>query len=98
MVDGRVEEMKNSIDIFYAINVIRNVQHSKTTKVEVCGVFEKLNKNIDMSILEENFDKLEENLLIEAKGEDGQRSYFTNKPLREFVGLLADEPRISSNA
>ena len=31
-----------------------------------------------MSILEETFDKLEEKLLIEAKEEDEQRSYFTN--------------------
>ena len=51
-----------------------------------------------MSILEDNFDKLEGKLLIEAKGENEQRSYFTNKSLREIVGFHADKPRISSNA
>ena len=74
MADGRIEEMKNSEDIFYPIKVIRNVQHGKPTKAKVCSFLEKLNKNIDM-FLEDNFDKLVEKQLIEAKGEDEQRSF-----------------------
>ena len=50
------------------VNLIRNVQHSKPTKAKVCDFLEKLNKNIHMSILEDNFDKLQVKLLIEAKG------------------------------
>lgn len=57
-----------------------------------------MNKNIGVSIFEDNFDKLEEKLLIEAKDEDEHRSYFINKSLRKFLKLLADEPRIFSNA
>ena len=50
------------------VNVIRNVQHSNSTKAQVCDFLEKLNKNIHMSILEDNFDKLQVKQLIEAKG------------------------------
>ena len=50
------------------VNIIRNVQHSNSTKAQVCDFLEKLNKNIHMSILEDNFDKLQVKQLIEAKG------------------------------
>lgn len=40
MVDGGVEEMKNSVDICYAANVIVNVQHTKPSKAKLCDFLE----------------------------------------------------------
>ena len=48
-MDGRVEDMKNYVYIFYTVNVTRNAQHSKATMAKDCGFLGKLNKNIDIS-------------------------------------------------
>ena len=47
IADGRDDKINMYLDIYYAINFIRKVQHNKPSKEKVFSHLKKLNKTVD---------------------------------------------------
>ena len=58
------------LDIYFAINLIRNVQHNKLSKEMVFSYIKKLNKDSSYDLFDINMDKVVKDNFIEVKGHD----------------------------
>ena len=82
---------KNVFDIYYAINVLRKVQHIKPTKEKVYSYLKKIDKDIDFTICMFNIEMLERRKFISVQGETEQESLFINKSFSEFCNIYNND-------
>lgn len=76
MENGCVDKVKMYLDIYYTINFVRTVQHSKPSKEKVFSYLKKINKDCSYDLFGISVDKLVKDNFIKVKDNDDQESLF----------------------
>ena len=85
MANGRETSVKIILDIYYAISIIRKVQHSKSSKEEIFNDLKKLDKDVNHDYFIINPENLIDKQYVEVQEPGEKESLFLIKPFELFL-------------
>ena len=85
MANGRETSVKIILDIYYAISIIRKVQHSKSSKEKIFNDLKKLDKDVNHDYFIINPENLIDKQYVEVQEPGEKESLFLIKPFELFL-------------
>ena len=82
---GRETSLKIILDIYYAVFIIRKIQHSKSSKEKIFNHLKKLDKDVNHDYFIINLENLIDKQYLEVQEHGEKESLFLIKPFELFL-------------
>ena len=79
------------LNIYYAMNFIRELQKNKSSKEKVFSYLRKINKDYSYDLLDTNMDKLVKDNFIEVKDDDDLEILSMKSLMKHLVFILRQQ-------